>query len=288
MNITVPGKTFLLGEYAVLQGGDALIFTHDPKFQCVFSKARSSTPPFHQESPAGKFYQANLDAFNGVSIDFNNPYHLLGGLGASSAEFLSLYLNLHKKLPVDNKALLKEYWRFAYSGDGQKPSGADLIAQAHGGLCHYNASNHRASSTNWIFPDLGFVIIHTQKKLPTHNHLKALSPPNLSQLIALSKMIVPILLKKDSQQFIELIQHTQNELETLSLSTTHSLELLDIINRLPHVLAAKGCGAMGADTIAIFCSALDTTQLIDNLKRLNLHIIATHESLSYPKISKQK
>ncbi|WP_229776915.1 hypothetical protein, partial [Alicyclobacillus cellulosilyticus] len=119
---SIPAKTFLLGEYAVLANGPALILTTSPCFK-ISMVAESSLSGIHPESPAGKYW-TNCKQAKGLS--FYDPYHGLGGMGASSAQFIGAYLaSLTDSEPVHVSSLLETYFNYAWNGKGLCPSGYD-------------------------------------------------------------------------------------------------------------------------------------------------------------------
>ena len=64
-HLSVPSKTFIVGEYIALKGGPTLILSTNPRFEL---KATSSNPYFsdieklaHPDSPAGKLIRKDRD-----------------------------------------------------------------------------------------------------------------------------------------------------------------------------------------------------------------------------------
>ena len=115
----VPSKTFLLGEYAVLYGGSALVLTHPPFFR--IQKTKVPKKKFHKESPASLLMKKH-----GLSQDFDfiDP-HKDGGFGGSTAEVVA---SLKNKTNHSFKKILEDYLNL-FSDQFLKPSGADLYAQ---------------------------------------------------------------------------------------------------------------------------------------------------------------
>ncbi len=281
--ISLPGKTFLLGEYAVLKGSPCLIYTSPPHFHLeIKESAEHALMHIHPDSPAGRFYQDNLADFNHQQIIFLDEYQGLGGFGASSAQFLGLYqiAREHQNKPAQNKALLETYWRYAYQGKGVKPSGADLLAQQMTGLIEVQPNIFSAQQHPWPFKDLKLYICHTGVKLQTHTHLEDINLSyDLSGLCSLVVKAQESLQRADSQAFIDAIKQYGESLDQLGLVTNHTQKILKHLLQADFVVAAKGAGAMGADTIVILSDTMhddETTQLID---RLQLKLITTSSSL---------
>lgn len=101
MRLSCAGKTFLLGEYLAMDGGPSILASTGPRFEMQFEKnaaslkgassASSKKHPFHADSPAGLLFREHQAQLQDIEISFLDPYQGLGGLGASSAQFLLLY-----------------------------------------------------------------------------------------------------------------------------------------------------------------------------------------------------
>src|SRR4051794_40802652 len=126
MKWRIPAKTFLLGEYSALTGASAILITTSPSFELSLVN-EELLKNIHPNSPAGQWWKGHQITSKGLS--WFDPYQDLGGLGASSAQFLGAYLASCSFLGVEpNKnALLKAYYEFAWRGEGLKPSGYDLL-----------------------------------------------------------------------------------------------------------------------------------------------------------------
>jgi mevalonate kinase len=236
--LQAPSKNFIIGEYAVLQYGCALIHTSTPHFSIKFDGSRDNH--ILPDSPAGQL-------LTGISAHFIDPYDGAGGMGASTAQFLLAYSHLHKNF--SDKALLESYWQYAWDGKGMKPSGADLLAQRHGGLCYIDTIRTQHKIHDWPFKELDIKFIRTGKKLATHEHLHTLTTLNTHQLQSIFTQAIHAIEAQQASQFVDCINAYADELSQLNLCATHTQNLLKEIRQQPDILAAKGCGAMGADTI---------------------------------------
>lgn len=284
MRIAVPGKTFLLGEYCVLSDGPSLIFTNKPYFSLQLQQDLDPTGlhGIHPNSPAGKLYEANKVLFKTYRLAFDDPYAGLGGLGASSAEFIGVYraMQILEKKTTPPAHLLNTYWKYAYQNQGTRPSGADIIAQSTGGLCYYHAKSNCLLSFDWPFDALSMFLIHTKHKLSTHHHLRSLTLKNtapLNQSVFNAKAAMDL---KNAKQFIKHINDFSKALAHLNLVAPHTKHILHTLNTLPQVLACKGAGAMGADIVIVFCQRADEEGLRKHLEDLPWPILATHEDLA--------
>ena len=92
------------------------------------------------------------------------------------------------------------------------------------------------------------------------------------------------LVNKDAKQFIDSIKHYHNELDRLNLVATHTLALLNTLNQQQAVLAAKGCGAMGADIILVIVKQSEKAAFVQWLNQVNLSLIADDSCLDEPKV----
>src|SRR4051812_26828373 len=86
MSWSVPGKVFLLGEYAVLAGKPAVIAAIPPRFGL---RAGRSLPV--EKSPAGRLLAS---VGEGLARRLADPHLGSGGFGASTAEFALHYREL--------------------------------------------------------------------------------------------------------------------------------------------------------------------------------------------------
>lgn len=264
MKVLVPGKTFLVGEYLALIGGPSLIACSKPYFEITFAHSKTlQLGPLHKDSPAGRFLQHKKLK---VSVNFNNPYYPPGGLGASTAEFLGAFKAwlATENHPLDLDELLAEYLAL-FSGNKRKPSGMDLIAQALGDLVVQTPKENYRKSMDWPFKDLALLLVHTNKKLATHHHLSELATlPDLERLKTSANDAIQALEIKDETLFIESIKSYAKELHRLDLVATHTRSLLEKFDATPEILAAKGCGAMGADVIALLLRPNHKEQVINH------------------------
>lgn len=179
--LSVPAKTFILGEYLVLRGGKSILLTSHPSFVLNVTKGENKTrircKHIHNESPAGDFINRHLNFYQNFNLEFFDPYKGIGGLGASSAQFALIYalkMQLKKLVDEDLFHALEAYSHSAWNGEGIAPSGADIIAQLKGGLCLFHPEKQTIKNMEWPFSSLDYCLIHTNNKIATHNHLKSL------------------------------------------------------------------------------------------------------------------
>lgn len=295
MIIHIPGKTFLLGEYAVLQGGSALIACTKPYFTLCASKKNldlflppsrgkvrkgEHNLPFHSESPAGKFILDHPETFKSLNLTWSSPYPQ-GGFGGSTAEFLACYQFHHhiNNLSFSFNELYKTYLSYAYKETGTPPSGADLIAQTQEKIVYFQPQKSPIS-LNWPFEDLSLLLFKTPHKLPTHQHLETLKNlPDLASLSHLTQQGYEALQEKNRPDFIQTMNDYASQLNQLHLTTELTQTLLQKLKQHPACLAIKGCGALGADVIAAIISTTQENEFIALSQTCQLTLIATQINL---------
>ncbi len=254
--LSAPGKCFLVGEYLSLSGGPALLASIGPRFilRGILEESggglEHAKTPFHPKSPGGILWQENRDVLAQYRIYYENPYGG-GGFGGSTAEFALLYglLQQLKNKPADIIQLWSEYRRITR----EVPSGADLVSQAHGGLTLFEGKTKKIQRFSWNFEDIGFMIFKTPKKVATHEHLKILDGSRVDPL----KLYEPTmqaargLAERNAEEFIQGVRGFSGELWKRGLVEPRTQEILGDL-RGSSVLAAKGCGALGADVVICF------------------------------------
>jgi len=261
--LSVPGKTFLVGEYLALDGGPSIILATEPRFVLRAAKRqrRSSAAgrphSFAGASPAGRLYVRHDSDFSGWSFRFEDPHRGAGGLGASSAQFLLMYNWLMKTAALqpdlyDWQRLLEEYRVCAWNGEGHPPSGADVVAQAVGGVCEFDGRRLTARRLEWSFSSLSFSLLRTGVKLATHEHLKRAKDAPYELLRETVARASRALLERDEKGLVAAVGRYGEILVGAELTAESTLGLLSALkSQVPGVRAAKGCGAMGADVILV-------------------------------------
>ena len=269
--ISVPGKSFLAGEYLALKEGPCLLMSSKPRFELLAQNrapgSMGELSGIHPDSPAGSFVRTHADFFANYDLHFQDPHRGRGGWGASTAQFLTVYAlklwpeskELETLEPLSLSGLLESYWNHAWNGDGHRPSGSDLIAQYKGALTLFEKRSGLVSSFRWNFPDIDFALIPTGQKLATHEYLRALGEFDSSSIEVAMKLIHSSLQTYNPDDFVAGIRANADALQSLGLAAPKTQELLDMYLEKPGVLAAKGCGAMGADVILVVYSQKQTS-----------------------------
>ncbi|BCA96369.1 hypothetical protein TUM19329_27300 [Legionella antarctica] len=280
MKWRIPAKTFLLGEYVAVTEASAIILTTTPYFELLLTD-RKELVGIHSDSPAGIWWQRQKYSSKGLS--WYDPYNGLGGLGASSAQFLASYLAssyIENKIS-DLNSMLQAYYQSSWSGAGLRPSGYDVIAQSQQGCVYINKQKKIIQSYDWPFKDLSFLLLHTGVKLATHHHLQSASLPHQLEELSLTVDEAKQAFEEiNSKKLLDSINNYHHQLSELNLVALHSLELINRLRTFPEVLAIKGCGAMGADVLLVLTSGHNARSLSYKLKSQNWAILATEKNLT--------
>ncbi len=276
MTWRIPAKTFFLGEYAALYQGSALILTTTPCFELSLTK--HDAKPFHPHSPAGLFWHDQT--FKKPGLIFHDPYQGLGGMGASSAQFIGAYLaaQTHNR-ELTNEALWVTYRQYAQAEQGLLPSGYDVLAQTQQ-QCVYINNAQCLDTLAWPFPNLSFVLVRSGIKLATHEHLiqqtRALDTSALSDIV---QNAYQAFLHQDENTIINCVNDYQQALVSQHLTLEASLKKLNIWQKKIKALAAKGCGALGADVWLFIVPRKDINHVLHTLRVEQLQILATEENI---------
>lgn len=275
----IPAKTFLVGEYAALRGQSSIVLTTTPCFE-LRKTTQSGLQGIHPHSPAGRWWaQSNLlDA----GFTWHDPYSGLGGLGASSAQFLAVYLacaDLHNQ-PVHYETLLRDYQKIATQAGTIPPSGYDVLAQYMQGCAYLNVKTNTYENLTWGFTDLGFILLHSQQKLATHEHLQSLTlnqtTDHMSDLVDHAKTAF---LNGSSYHLIEVVKAYHQALCEQGWVAEHTLHCIQRLYQETDALAIKGCGAMGADVILLLIKQNQIQEQISRLQQNGWKVLASNADL---------
>ncbi len=244
---SIPSKTFLMGEYAVLFGGRALVLTHAPYFGVIEEQTKSL---FHEDSPAGKLLKENKKK---QTFSFLDPYGGAGGFGGSTAEFIAAYQNIFGV--IEGRAqedLLNKYFE-CFQEVKNPPSGADLLAQSflRTGVVEYKKESS-FKIYEWPFDGVEILIFKTREKVKTHEHLSDLSVENLERLKDISETAVDMFKNKDEEDFFKFVDEFTKEQALQGLLHLDTMALICQVNQIKGVHTSRGCGAMGADVFMVF------------------------------------
>lgn len=263
MRFSIPSKTFLLGEYVALAGGPAILVSHAPCFEVDFLESSSAQIPFHPESPAGIWVDLHEELFTSVAIQFRDPYEGAGGFGASTAQFIAVYLYvLHKGGLLKNGLQLNDMQKWAIVEDYKNlfedqdvpPSGYDVLSQLSGGIQIIEAQKQKISSGSWLFTDVAVSIYKTSQKIATHDHLNDLevSERTLKELELCTRLSLEALQEQKKEEFFKAVKQFTQVQQKAGLLSVETSAIVESWSQKPGVLAVRGCGAMGADVVVVF------------------------------------
>lgn len=272
---SVPGKCFLLGEYVALKGGPSLVMAMAPEFELQMElSSEPRAEGINPSSPAGRFIRENKNFFAQHFVRFVDPYDGRGGLGASAAQFALAYAALDEQNQKGQQGInLQKAWnqyrQYSQLDLGESPSGADLVGQVAGGISEFRRDDFSLKQREWPFSDVAMMLIRTGEKVATHTHLRDTKLGDLSKLSQLSEAGSRLLAQGDREFFVT-TKEFQRELERLSLMTSRSRDLVSEWEALPGVIAARGCGAMGADFVLVYLKADAKNLLLQHAQSLGL------------------
>lgn len=264
ISLNVPGKTFLLGEYVAIYGGPSIVAATGPYFEIDFFEGDEGHP-FHSESPAGRYITAHGEFFKNVQIEYYDPYDGAGGFGASTAQFVAVVI-YHKKIKdieaerpfkFDDPALVLEVWqayRALFQDQANPPSGADLIAQMVGGVSSFRVDTKDWMRLDWAFEGVELNLYKTPLKVRTHEHLAQLEGAEVP-VAALSQCVEAALVAIKTKNIAQFRDESRKFLvlqEQASLLDPDARELIAKTAQVPGVDLVRGCGALGADVVAVY------------------------------------
>jgi hypothetical protein len=260
LRLSLPSKTFLLGEYLALSIGPSIVVATEPRFEFKF-RVGDFLKTIHPQSPAGLFYKKCQKDVGPMQMEMTKPTPSSGGFGESTAQYLALWhysKAVKKKQPMDvNAQFIEECWQdYRDLFPQAPPSGADLINQLCGGLTVWDPIKKDVQKYEWPFPDLKLYLLKTSHKIKTHEHLSVMDPKSIptAALSEIMQKALVALKEKNSVGFLrQSIMYTE-ELYHAGLQSPETMALIGKIATRPNVLCARGCGALGADVIAVYGS----------------------------------
>ena len=168
--------------------------------------------------------------------------------------------------------LLNEYREISAKNQLVKPSGADCVAQMHNHHIYFDSNNNKIENLIWNFKEIDFAIVKTGNKLSTHEHLRNLSPDfvckNCAQLTKIVEAVKQSWLQCEAKAFSANIMDFFHALNEIGLVAVETNKLVQRILEIEGVLAAKGCGAMAADTIVVIFEKKSKNKIIKLIKNI--------------------
>jgi mevalonate kinase len=278
-SLSIPGKIFLLGEYAVLEGEPAWVVAVPPRFRWQASAEADSEKTFPADSPAARFVRAS--GKSPTSGKFIDAWEGQGGFGGSTAEFaISAYLSGIRD-PLEAHRRYLELHRESRSLDGTTrgavPSGADLVAQWVGGAIEWTpdpAGGGAIRSLTEDLRDLPFLFFSAthlpDRKTKTHAHLESLLVPPMgesrfSSLAPVIELARSALAERDLLTLGTAFTRYAEALHELGLEAESAHADRSALSELPGVIGVKGCGALQTDAILLLVEDGKDSAAIDEV-----------------------
>lgn len=276
--IACGGKVFIVGEYACIEGGPALLGTIAPEFSITIERSNDCAPSssMHEQSPAGLYLRSQEHVLKGVRLIWDDPYATPIGVGSSSAQFiLSVAAIAHLKgqpLPTA-KSILELYWKTVGQSQGIRPSGADVVAQWVGGNILFRNKPFECRSLRPWSSDAQFILAYTGHKAKTHEHLLKLEQAgfphayrsSLQHLDNLTLKALQAWEDADARSLGLTLNEYQSALLKAGLASAEFTAALGEIQKLSGVLGCKGSGAQGGDCVLLLVERPHTQEIMQSL-----------------------
>ncbi len=225
--VEVPAKIFLIGEYLVLEGGDAVLEAIRPGYRFVFGEGIADALP-HPESPAGMLLkEASAESVRFRLLAGSSP----AGFGGSTAECLMAWKQVHGVWPDPEEIHL---W---YRRHVPRASGADLLLQAR------KTGTARIGSPPRVYERMHLLERLLPSKQPTHLDLALERSPIRSQVLS-------SLVARFRSQVIEPVEggfgvlgEFAEELHQTGRETEDARQIRKSLQSIEGVEGVKGCGA---------------------------------------------
>ncbi|MFL5814396.1 MAG: hypothetical protein ACJ763_12525 [Bdellovibrionia bacterium] len=262
---SIPGKVFLLGEYAVLMGLPCVAVALGPRFQARYVSG-GSLGEIHPESPAGKLLAWSEKTVSPEvrqkalkDLTFEDPLKGAGGFGASTAQFALVYqaLGSHAGWELSWSAAWKLYRELTRKETELKsPSGADLVSQWRGGVTWFNPSALVADDLFTCADFSGLMIFSATgqagRKVATHTHLDSLNAKDWQRTLEpITQAGVRAIRAGQLSGLGQAMSDYAQALHGLGLEIPSTTADRHALVSLPGVLGVKGAGAMQADAVLV-------------------------------------
>ncbi len=281
---SVPGKIFILGEYAVLAGLPALVAAVGPRFQV--RPIGGSATGWPAGAPVFRFLSwARGRGFSEVPFEFTDPFQGAGGFGASTAQFALAY-----QLTCRADAGWQEVWKLyreLMSSDPVLPSGADLVAQWEGGVVYFDPTHLTCENFGKRFDWSNLLIFSAThqpgRKVPTHEHLRKLSeegfPRSRKQMVDDLNVLLQRGIQAVRENNAEYLGKTMSDYAVVlhregcevKATTDDRLALAEH----PNVLGVKGTGALQSDALIVLMrKGSERGSLLELANRRGLRLVS--------------
>ena len=225
--VEVPAKIFLIGEYLVLEGGDAVLEAIRPGYRFEFGDGVDGPMP-HPESPAGR-----LLSEAGARVA---RFRLLGdsappGFGGSTAECLMAWKQVHGVWPDPEMIHL---W---YRQRVPLASGADLLLQAR------KTGDLRSGNAPQAYERMYLLERLSPSKRATHEDLILERPPVCFEVLSSLVERFRNLLVNPVEDGFRVLSEFAEELSRTGRETENARQIREVLQTIEGVEGVKGCGA---------------------------------------------
>lgn len=270
---SVPGKVFILGEYAVLAGQPAWVAAVAGRFRLTLDSAAAPLE-FASGSPASRLLNDSRvpDGARLLRATLSDDWRGEGGFGGSSAEFALVYRAIAHKTGagLDWESVWRRYIQL-HANEPVPPSGADLALQWKGGIQQFDPVVPEIepidlSTFRWlIFSAAGL----PGRKVATHEHLAKLQERSVtdprSDLIGELSMIfaqaADARRDSDARALGSCLSRYAEALAAVGLESEAAAADRVSLLAIPGVLGVKGAGAMLADAVVVLLDGRGSTEL---------------------------
>lgn len=293
--LSIPGKVFVLGEYAVLQKLPAILAAVPPRF---FLSTSRNTPQgsarismINPKSPLGRlqtYLEKKDDPCSSLPFQFEDPLRGRGGLGASTAQFALAYAAATSD--SEKKPAWQTVWNLyqelmADPNSSVYPSGADLVAQWEGGLILFDPMRKKCQKLKPNFGSVQLLVFSAThqlgRKVLTHEHLSWMSKKDFPSSFLFSKLehkiddALTAFKKDDFFRLGQMMNEYGDILSEFNLELPITREDRQSFRNLPGVLGVKGTGALQADAILVLVemNSLQKEDLMEVARKRNLHFL---------------
>lgn len=255
--LRIPSKAILLGEYAVLEGGRALVAAIPPFFRLVPTEGSApGIAGIPKESPAGRYLASQEEPYG--SWKFEDPYESRGGFGASSAQFLAALSAVEGIESAQAPARALKVYRGLHASEEKPPSGADVISQSSGGIIVFDSAESAVRRATWNASFLGTILVfsataNASRKTATHSHLAELRARDsrAKEWKALADRGIEAFEAGRLEEFGMTLTWFARALQLAGLECGESKEDREAFTAIPGVFGAKGCGARLSDAMVV-------------------------------------
>jgi hypothetical protein len=260
MSLEAPLKIFLLGEYAVLEGGPAVITCLPERYRLVRAPSRGREARWKEGSPVARLAEhARAREVEIPEVEWRSDRP---GFGESTAQFALLFYELAPALGLarDWKSAL-ELYRQLTADEPMPPSGADLVAQWLGGTTLVEGSEARPLALDLT----SLLVFATGIKVATHEHLRELArredaparrlvEPARDAAVALMRVVgkpAGESLVRQARALGAALDGYAAALAREQLELPETREHREALRALPFVVGVKGAGALQADALVV-------------------------------------